>query len=301
MKLSLRSMKKSLVSAFLLVLAFSSFNSTSTYAASDFKLNPTTAEIDNYLIEAGYPVEAVKNVYFPDQKKELYRSQAKFVSLKNDEGILLADHQQTTQPGVISPLNISPDNFTNYITLSEVTGTISAGQARFSITYNWIWAADPTYTLTDKFGIAWTDDFDAVPSTSRTQYSAFGNIPGTSTQATFTSPLSNTYSKYTAGAGIGWEVDLKGTFTVNGTAYATYLHQGWSMIDIVKAHDSSGNLETTSMSATYFHKYGTIDANLTFSKTPEVSLSNSFNYDQSNDLGYAFKWYKKDPSNPSPL
>lgn len=95
------------------------------------------------------------------------------------------------------------------------------GIAQFVLDYNWDWNYDPTWTLMDKFGIAWTDDFDPIPSSAVHSYRAFA-----SDGYQYTTGNIYTYDTFTPGTGIGWKYDIIDNFNANGTTHFVNRHKG---------------------------------------------------------------------------
>jgi len=102
------------------------------------------------------------------------------------------------------------------------------------------------------------------------------------------------YEKYTPGTGIGWKINLINGFEKNGLSYACNHHKGWGSVKIGKAHNKSGSIESSSLSAKYFHKQLGVTGSLEFGASgPSVGISSSWGYDTSNDTGYQWNWYHK--------
>src|SRR5690606_26380167 len=156
------------------------------------------------------------------------------------------------------------------------------GKVYFDMIYRWAWDYMPTWTLHDLFVIAWTDDYDILPSSAQYWYRAYGNS-GVDSKTKDTTQF--TLESYAPGTGIGWKYDIISSFTDyyqgQEIGYAVNKHQGHGYVQITKVHDNSGTYESSSASATYFHKQLTVSPGFTFSATPQVGLTSSFGMDAS--------------------
>ncbi|WP_145323439.1 hypothetical protein [Paenibacillus xylanexedens] len=290
-------MKSFVKKLFTCLLAVSFLSSTSSIAFGAESVNLNTDQLDAYLVENGYPSTLIE-VLEQEQKQDLYDQKAVYTSHYVASSTVNENSEnniESSEEGNVSALSLS--NFTHVISLSQVATT--SGKVDFQVNYNWDWNYGPTYTFEDQWGLAWSDDFDAVPSSAKYSYKAFGHCPlcGSSGKYAETQGTSKTgYKKYTPGAGIGFSANLINGFTgSDGNLYGVYRHKGWSGFKITKPHDGSGRIDSSSMVAQYFHKYLTLNGELSFSggAVPDVGISASTAYDQSNDEGHQWNWYHK--------
>lgn len=165
--------------------------------------------------------------------------------------------------------------------------------------YNWdvdnnygCWGGCPdkwNYTLTDKFGIAWNDNWNAQPETAKYSYRYYGYHGSLYTDRSI--GQKNEYDDYDPGSGIGWKVDLVNKFIAGDREYTVYRHKGWGQIQAVKSHNGDGTTDTSSASARYFHKVvEATSGTLTFSSSPSVSITYAERYRQSSAAGDQFYW-----------
>ncbi|HBI03125.1 MAG TPA: hypothetical protein DDY49_03730 [Paenibacillaceae bacterium] len=253
---------------------------------------PTEKEINLYLQKAGYSEEVIAILEQP-QKEYIYKEKLVYAYHKTETGNLKETNDNSNpevQSGDVGIQSLS--NWTATLVASRFTTPSVSGKVEFNLDYNWTWDYPPSWTLTDKFGIAWTDDFDAYPSTAVYAYRAFGrHVSSTGvTYAEYSTGNQFTYKDYTPGTGIGWEYDIISSFVKSNVDYGVYKHKGWGRIKIGKYSNKSGLDEQTSASASYFHKQGTLTGTLTFSPTPSISITNGWCYDKSPDSGATFSW-----------
>ncbi|KZE84422.1 hypothetical protein AV654_00510 [Paenibacillus elgii] len=292
MTLKHSSLKKSILSV---SLALAVSISGSTVFAAESSLS----KYDSYMMKAGYPEELIQ-VLNEEQKAEIFELKAVYAGHKKVTGKLIEANvpNNSKKPAQTSPEPQSLSNFNQYITSSRVSvgGT---GFAEFILSYNWNWAYDPIFTAEDKFGLAWTDDFDAISSSARYGYSSEGwqerpiTYPNCQGRLTSGGSTQYGYDAYSPGMGIGWAVNLISGFSAPGCGnYTTDKHSGWGQVQIRKAHNNSGNADSTSAKATYFHRELSSEGELQFSKTgPAVTITNKWSYDASPDAGHNWTWY----------
>ncbi|MCR8642701.1 hypothetical protein NV379_08500 [Paenibacillus sp. N1-5-1-14] len=268
---------------FTLVLTMLLIISSLSSIVSAKTANPTVEEVDSYMTNAGYPAEVINYLEF-DQKKTIFSNSLTYVSHKAVDGNLKEQNDQ------ITPYAFS--NFVNYITTSAY-GTVNSLK-KYHISYNWNWNYNPTFVLTDKFGMAWSDDWSIVNGTAKSTYITEGRF-NNATETHYV--YSNGQDTFAPGTGIGWKVDLLNKFDKyyapanQVVSYSTYKHRGYGELDIHKAIDNSGNREVTDVAGAYFHKEGTVNGTLTLSKTPEVGITWGTQYDEAPHAAYSFEWY----------
>jgi hypothetical protein len=278
----------------------------------------TVQELDQYMAKAGYPTEII-SLLEPDQKENLFQEKAVYVYHKNVIGNLTEQVESSSSVGIQNTENTNDEsgktkkskddkkikkdtkskddgvsqealaNWTSTITASQVTTPSEVGKVEFIMNYNWTWAYDPYFTLVDRYGMAWTDDFDAYPTSAVYAYRAFGEASDGSLAEYHTGNLYK-YDDFNPGTGIGWSFDILDWFYVDSKQYLTYKHKGWGRVKIGKFSDKSGNDESTSAVGTYWHKQGTCSGELTFTKLPSVGISCSSGWDKSPDVGVVFSW-----------
>ncbi len=248
------------------------------------------SEINNYLINAGYPQTTIDRLVY-DQKITLYENNAIFVTEKFVPSNLIESNSNVYLPTDITPLALS--NFGHSITVSQVTAS-SSSKVAFAVDYNWYWDYSPVWTLTDKFGLAWTDSFRLKSGTARTGYNVVGTCGGRYYQKTY--PVSTSF--YNGIDGIGWDVDLVGMYHVTDCPPDNRVqvkeHRGWGQFIMEKVHDGSNKLVTSAISASYFHKQVGLTGTLGFSATgPAVTITNSISYDESYAAYEDWDWVQK--------
>ena len=195
------------------------------------------------------------------------------------------------------------DNTMQPFAMNNWTSTVSEVQLKsgikdilkYRLTYNWNWNQRANFNLSDKFGIAWSDDWDALPNTAVSSYSPRGvNSDGNYSTRTF---HYTGYGDYKPGNGIGWTYNILHNYTgTDGKYYETSNHSGHGSIDIVKAHNGSAKNDSSSAVGQYFHKQGALTGSLGFngSGKPTISISASINYDQSPTTGKQWYWKHQD-------
>lgn len=245
-------------------------------------------QLDEYLTTSGYPQEIIEIFEF-EQKKSLYEQEAVYTSHEINYGYLTESGAMQTNDNTIQDLI----NFSQTLVMSQAPTTVS-GLAQALVTYNWTWDYVPLVTSTDKWGIAWTDDWDPIANTAKYSYRAIAeSAPGVEIASSSTGNISG-YDKFDPGAGIGFAVNLIFAFNQNGVNYGVTKHKGWSEVRLQRPHDGSGRPDSTSAVANYFHRYGTFNGTLEFDKKPKVSISFAWTYDKHRDIGANLTWYHQD-------
>lgn len=257
---------------------------TVTESAKEFELN-------KYMEKSGYPQAIITNLDV-EQKQRIYNEKAVYASHKQQVGNLneSGPSQLHDITGIESANPEQMNNFTQTLTTSRVTTPSEPGKVEFLLDYNWTWNQSAIFNLKDKFGIAWTDDFDAYPSSAVYAYRAYGrsDLGGYGEKATGNQ---YTYEKYTS-SGIGWEYDILESWLTTSYLYTTYKHKGWGQVKIGRWSNKSGLNEQTSAVASYFHKEGAITGELSFQGTlPSIGISYASNYDKTDDIAAEpFSW-----------
>ncbi|AKF92606.1 hypothetical protein [Brevibacillus laterosporus] len=283
-------MKKVLFSVLASVF-FTCSMTTVSYAKWE-KMDET--DYNEYLQDAGYPEEAIGTLEL-EQKEALYDEQAQFISFQEDESLIKDGEDNKNKR---TKRDLEDENFTQSLLVSQINNDVK-GTVQFRVSYNFNWRFTPFFTLTDMFGVSWSDDFDPLEDTAKYSYRQIGWYPykGKRVDTQRKRVFMETYSKYTPGAGIGWKYDIQNRYyDEQGNRVNVSQHKGYGEVEIVKRHDKSGDVDSSSASAKYFHKEGGIDASFSFSggSAPQVSISPKFNYSESNDVGKSWRWYHKD-------
>jgi len=246
--------------------------------------NPSMEQIEQYLLEQGFPQDYI-SILADEQKQGFYRDEAIFVTLDTVDGLL--SEKDTIQAFAMK-------NWTGTVSTVQVKSGIK-GILKYRLTYNLNWNQRANFNLTDKFGIAWSNDWDALENSSISSYTPKGiNSAGGTSSVTYNY---TGYGDYKPGNGIGWAFDIKHNFTgTDGKYYETSSHSGYGSIDIVKAHNGSGRTDSSSSVGQYFHKQGTVNGSLGFngSEKPSISISFSIGYDESPQAGKQWYWTHKD-------
>jgi hypothetical protein len=264
------------------------------FMAQASQVNLSENDLDEYLRENGFPEDYISILHL-EQKKYFYENQGEFVSYETTTSYLGEDgySQETVNGKNISPMTM--DNFTATLGTVQLHYYNKTGFVRYAIAYNWTWNQRANFNLTDKFGIAWTDDWDILPETAQYGYTPYGvNSNGQNGWRSFSWYGQDEYSP---GNGIGWAYDILHDFTgTDGKYYETYKHTGYGMVDIIHEHNGSGSEKSSSASAKYFHKQFAIGGTLSFNSSgkPSVSISNAINYDATSATAHQWFWKQKD-------
>ena len=243
-------------------------------------------DYDRYLAKSGYPQEVITLLEL-EQKKKIYEEKAVYASHKKNVGYLNGNPS-------VSPFETvgteQMNNFDATLVASRVTTPSAYGKVEFLLDYNWTWNQEAAFNLMDKFGIAWSDDFDAYPTSAVYSYRAYGKSLYGNVLAEKTTGLVYTYEKYTT-AGIGWEYDIWHDWMDLYHTYIVYRHKGWGQVKIGRWSNKSGLNEQTSAVAAYFHKQGSTTGSFGFSPLPSISLEGSTDYDKTDDkAANPFTW-----------
>lgn len=243
-------------------------------------------EVFTYLKFAGYPTEVIAE-FEDEQKQNIYEEKLVYTSHTTENSFAFESLGSAPKYS----LRTTTGNWTRTLVASKVTTPSVKGKNEFVLDYNWTWNNNPDFALTDKFGIAWSDDFDAYPETAVYAYKATGyNNIRNETRDQSTGNV-YTYKDWNSAAGIGWEYDIKDFFYYNNLSYIVNTHKGWGRVKIGKYSNKSGTTESTSAVGSYFHKYGAFTGSLAFSPAPSVSISFASSYDKFADAGAApFSW-----------
>lgn len=245
-----------------------------------FAKDNDAAKLDKILAKRGYPAEVLA-ILEDEQKQSLVDSNSTFVSFKRMD-VPFYEKGQNVPSRDVNAQTLS--NFTQSLLVSNQPS--SGGKLYSRVDYNWDWNQDLLWELEDKFGIAWSSGWDAMPSTAQTSYRVFNAAGNSQVSSRYG------YEAYTPGAGIGWHVDILDGFYDNGNYTDAVRHKGWGAVTLTRGSDNSGTTQSSSASATYFHKQAQFNASLTFvgGAIPEVNLDSSYGWDQSTDVGYQWYW-----------
>lgn len=273
-----------LVATFLVLMPASGSASTSTTSME---------EVHQYLIEQGLTHKHLTQM--PDEYKiNLYRDGAKLVALDDVYDSFketVSPNSMPTKEHTISPLALK--NWTAGLQVWQITSG-KKDIVKHRMFYSWDWNYTTRFNLIDKFGIAWSDDWDALPETAHYSYTVDGkNTAGYTASRTYNY---TGYSDYKPGNGIGWAVDILFSFERGASTYYSMGHSGFGSIDIVKSHDRSGRRDSSSAVAQYFHREANFNGNLTFngSATPGIAITYGLTYDSSPQSGKQWYWNHRD-------
>ncbi|MFE6077473.1 hypothetical protein ACFVQB_23700 [Paenibacillus sp. NPDC057886] len=250
-------------------------------------------EINTYLKNAGYTQEVIDTLELY-QKNYLYEEEATFTAHKNALGQLTE-----TQEGISEDFRLMAlPNWNHSLVVSQVKA--KTGYVDFIFSYNWDWSYDPVFTSEEKFGIAWTDGFHPDPSTAKYSYQARGKqdrptaYPGCPATRTNGGTVWSGYSTYNPGAGIGWAINLIGSWWTQDCGYYTVNgHKGSGQVKAGKAHNNNNGPARSSAVGKYYHKTFAANGELGFSGVPTISISPSSNYDPSDEVGTRWDWVHK--------
>lgn len=252
-------------------------------------------ELNRYLTNAGYPDEVI-SILELEQKQDIYNEQAVYAYHKKQSSNLQeGDNLVTTdlQNGIEAVAPEQMTNFTGTLIASRVTTPSVYGKVEYLLDFNWNWNHDAIVNLMDKFGIAWTDDFNSYPGSAKYAYRAFGYSRLYNEYAETTTGTIVTYTDGSA-AGIGWEYDILDFFYSGLKQMNSYRHKGWGQVKIGRWVDKyrAGNYESTQAVGTYFHKEFTASGTLAFDGTrPSVGIDATSSYDKADDiLSDPFSW-----------
>ncbi|WP_147381845.1 hypothetical protein [Paenibacillus nanensis] len=252
---------------------------------SAFAKSTQSEEVYSYLKFAGYPNEVIAELD-DAQKQAIYNEKLVYSSHTKENNFAFESAANTPQFSTFT----TTGNWTRTLVASKVT-TPTKGKNEFVLDYNWTWNNNPDFALMDKFGIAWSDDFDAYPESAVYAYRATGYNSVRNETRDYSTGNVPGYKEWNSAAGVGWEYDIKDFFYYNNLSYVVNTHKGWGRIKIGKYSNKSGTTESTSAVGSYFHKYGAFTGTLSFSPAPSVSISYATNYDKFADAGAApFSW-----------
>lgn len=247
-----------------------------------------SAQIENeelhynqYLEENGYPQELISE-YELEQKKDLYENGGVYVTSSTTE-----DNLSDQESGEFTIQALEDKNFTHTISISRIR-TSQKGIAQFKVNYNWSWKYAPVFYSTDKFGLAWNNDYAVVNNSAMHSYKYFFKDNITGETKTSGGVQQKGYKTISPGTGIGWDVNL----VSNGRPVE---HKGWSSVTLQKGHDYSGNAETSSMVASYFHRRVAVyNPVLSFAKEPSLAVTFGWAHDEAIPASYTWTWTKSD-------
>lgn len=234
-------------------------------------------ELDEYLDEAGYPEELVVILDYA-QKVDIYLNQATYSSHH-------VEYQHLTD-GKDEEYGIrSWNNFTHWFSVHKLSS--SSGQHRYMIYYNWRWNYAPNITLTDKFGMSWSNHqgWWIENNSWRMNYTAVGQ---NNTHFYYW----NNFSDMIA-TGVGWSFNIRSS--INGDPIVG--HRGWGRITIRVNHGGTGGSSRTELAGNYFHKLFGSDSPLVFEGSgqwPSVNIQASWRYDRPSMLMDRWTWFHSD-------
>ncbi|MGP3782580.1 hypothetical protein [Paenibacillus sp. 1A_MP2] len=288
--------KKKRFTTLLLILSLFTSVLAGSAAAEDqvIELNGINEqEINTYLKNAGYTQEVIDTLELY-QKEYLYEEKAIFTAHKNALGQLTESEE-----GVAEDFSLmSLPNWTHSLVVSQVKAP--SGYVDFIFSYNSDWSYRPNFTSEEKFGIAWTDDFDPYPETAKYSYQARGYqdrptaYPGCPSRRTNGGTIWSGYNTYNPGAGVGWAINLIGSWWSQDCGYYTVDgHKGSGQVKAGKAHSNNSAPDSSSAVGKYFHRTYLANGELGFSGVPTITISPSSNYDPSDEVGARWNWTNK--------
>lgn len=250
---------------------------------------PIHLTLEQSLLLQGYPEKVVAQMSSAN-KEALVQGHAVY-----------RNHTFSNEPLYERPAqNLTPQslaNFSHMIVLSQVPSG-APGRADFLVTYDWAWNYQPIFTLTDKFGLAWSGGFDLLTDYADSAtygYTVFGVDVETGQSYDAQSYQWTGQDQYTPGAGIGWSYDMMSSFwsSRNGhyCQYQVYRHQGWAQVRI--GQYPGGQQHQSSVSAKYFHhqlQLGNPSFTFTTTGRPSVGISPSWGFDESTAAVTSFYW-----------
>lgn len=277
---------KSFLSKLSLGLTTVAIIATIPLTGSAFASSKQSEAVYSYLKFAGYPNEVIAELD-DAQKQGIYNEKLVYASHTKENNFAFESAATTPQFSTFT----TTGNWTRTLVASKVTTPSVRGKNEFVLDYNWTWKNNPDFALTDKFGIAWSDDFDAYASTAVYSYRATGYNSVRNETRDYTTGNVSGYTDSPSAAGIGWEYDIKDFFYYNNLSYVVNTHKGWGRVKIGKYSNKSGTTESTSAVGSYFHKYGVATGGLSFAPTPSVSISFAGSYDKFADAAASpFSW-----------
>lgn len=270
-------MKKILCSVFALVAASASFLAMGNAAAvGTDPVEISIQEIDQYLLEHGYPTEFIQDAA-EIAKRQLYADQGEFES-KNTIIMPMASTSDV----------FDPDIFSASLYVSNLS-TTEENESRKSLTYVWHWDTtsrynQPTFVFQDFVTMRWEDEYTLIADSclfsvvsngtlvEKEQYLYDPTVPETIDDLVFISQTGSTliYSCDLAkGVAMKYEIDQfdykKMYFNRSWGLYKFDFNdfKGTFSVTIANIFDSSTN-KYSSAAANYIRKISGIDVDVSF-------------------------------------
>ncbi|WP_020621115.1 hypothetical protein [Paenibacillus daejeonensis] len=288
----------SLLGAALLSVSMSVVSAAESIELTDVtEPTPSVETMDAYFLNQGVPQSYLDDM--PEEEKiELYEVKAVVTLVQTSTGTEDENASPNFLQSYNAALNASKSSTAN--TASTWTKSIvgyqmpynTSGINKFRLTFNWTWNQAPTFTLTDKFGMAWTHGLVALDDTAKLRYTASGTNNMYNTICSKRLVDATTNDGYKPGEGIGWKYDIKSSFpdpTITGQCFVNK-HVGYGQVDVLAEHPNNGANRVTGLSGTYFHKWGGVNGTLDFNNGPGVSISWSSQYNRFEDAIGVMHW-----------
>lgn len=236
--------------------------------------NPAMEETyDKYLIDHRYPQEVI-DMYDIDQKRELYDLGGIYIGgsgiVKNH--IEAPINSDVDIPNYARPLALQDNNFTHAVTASRIRSS-KRGLVDIKLNYNWDWKYAPFFTGKDTYAVGWTGGFIVRGDTAQQVYKVFGSTLTGYKDYESEGKAYTRYDHINNGAGVGWDVNLVNSTSIDGWKYMINRHKGWSGVKFQKGHDNSKNTEVIGIVGDYWHFTRKVDPSLSWSTKDGVSIS----------------------------
>lgn len=248
-------------------------------------------ELDLYLQENLNVPNEVIDRYNYEQKLNVYQNEAMYISTKVSHGYINDNPSVELENAEDDNIIITPyalSNFAHYIDIFSTTPRTN-NQVAFLVTYNWYYSESPYWLLTEKFGMAWTDDFRIRTGSVRAGYTyeAQNNKTG---EWDIVSTSNNTF--YNGIDGVGWEQKLVEPRLTSNGRFDPVTHYGWGQVIIERGKIASraGDEVVSTVVGNLYHKVIGLSGDLSFSSTPQITISPSSGYLESGTSLETFDW-----------
>jgi hypothetical protein len=246
--------------------------------------------LEQALLQRGFPPDVVAGLSGPN-KEALAAAEATYRSHTADNSLLV----EKEKGGELDPDRLA--NFQHLVVVGQLPARAS-GRTDLLVTYDWVWDYQPVFTLRDKFGLAWSGEFELLTEyteAARYGYTAFGRDVETGRQYDTRSFQWSGLDQYAPQNGIGWTYDILGTFWSSRGGryrqYEVYRHQGWAQIRV--GQFANGQQQQSAVAGRYFHQEFRVGgASFTFNSVsrPTVGLTADWGYDESPTAVTSFYW-----------
>lgn len=163
-----------------------------------------------------------------------------------------------------------------------------AYEAQKKLTYNWRWAYEPVWTLTDKVALAWSGGFIAEvdgANSPRNVYQVIriDRITGKEEVYYLTADIHHAYDDYICDAGIAKAIDIKNF--ANNNHFYKFRHEGTYIVTITLNPAAAGKKAAVGC---YYHTRILPKLTLSFSETPAIEVTEEFSVDKAPDTAVTF-------------